>query len=450
MIRTIEKQDVEYKSSWRDEYLKWICGYANAYGGRLYVGINDKKEIVDVDDAKKLSEDIPNKIQNILGIVADVNILTDSAGSKDYLEIIVESYPYPVNYKGEYHYRSGSTKQELKGSALNKFILERTGKHWDGIPIPKVSVDDLSLIALQRFRREAARSKRVDEDVLDDSTEHLLQDLHLVDEETGLLKRAAILLFHPDPERFVTGAYVKIGFFRGDDDDLAFHDEVRGSLMEQIEKAMDLLTSKYITYAISYEGVSRRETPTFPKYALRDSLLNSIEHNDYSSGVPVQISVYPDHIVFWNPGHLPDAIPMETLLQKHPSIPYNPDVANTLFRSGDIEIWGRGYRKIIKAVLENKQLPPNIKDVGGLMITYYRDIRTQLLEEKADEKLIRVMEYVATNGSVTNSEIRKMLNVSKVTATRLLWKADTWLEQEGKAGRGTKHMFTCKKVEIGS
>ena len=450
MTKTIENQNTEYKSIWKDTYLKWICGFANAAGGRIYIGVNDDKEVVGVDDVKKLSEDIPNKIQNILGIVADVNVLTDKVTGKDYLEIIVESYPYPVNYRGEYHYRSGSTKQELKGSALNKFILERTGKHWDGIPIPKVSIDDLSLIALQRFRREAAQSRRVDEDVLGDSTEHLLQDLHLIDEETGLFKRAAILLFHPDPERFVTGAYIKIGFFRGDDDDLAFHDEVRGSLMEQIDKAMDLLTSKYITYAISYEGVSRRETPTFPKAALRESLLNSIAHKDYASGVPVQISVYPDYIVFWNPGHLPDAIPMDTLLQKHPSIPYNPDIANTLFRSGDIEIWGRGYRKIMKAVLESKQLPPNIKDIGGLMITYYRDIRTQLLEEKADEKLIQIIEYVATNGSITNSEIQKMLNVSKVTATRLLWKADAWLEQEGKVGKGTKHVFKWEKIAIGS
>lgn len=273
MGKTIEKQDIEYKSIWKEEYLKWICGYANAYGGKLYIGINNDKEVIGVKNIEKLSEDIPNTIQHILGIVADVNILADSPTGKNYLEIVVEPYPYPVNYKGEYHYRSGSTKQELKGSALNKFILERTGKHWDGIPVPKVFIDELSLIALQRFRKEAARSGRVDGDVLNDTTEHLLQDLHLIDEKTGLLKQAAILLFHPNPERYITGAYIKIGFFRGDDDDLVFHDEVRGSLMEQIDKAIDLLTSKYITYAISYEGVSRRETPTFPEAALCESLL---------------------------------------------------------------------------------------------------------------------------------------------------------------------------------
>ena len=63
-----ESQNIEYKESWRDEYLKWICGFANAQGGRIYIGINDKQEIVGVADSKRLMEDIPNKIVNYLGI----------------------------------------------------------------------------------------------------------------------------------------------------------------------------------------------------------------------------------------------------------------------------------------------------------------------------------------------------------------------------------------------
>ena len=346
-----------------------------------------------------------------------------------------------MNYKGEYYYRCGSTKQELKGTALNKFLLERAGRKWDSVPNPKITVDDLSLLALGRFRREAARSGRVDEEVLNDSTEHLLQDLRLFDESTGYLKSAAVLLFYSDPERFFTGAYIKIGFFVKDDADLAFQDEVHGSLMEQIEKAFDLIKTKYITYAISYEGVSRRETPTFPEKALRESLLNAICHKDYSSGIPIQISVYPDHIVFWNPGTLPEQMPVERLFQKHSSIPYNPDIANTLFRCGDIEAWGRGYRKILNAVLENKLLPPQIEIMGGLMLTYYAGVRTQLLAENVDERIIQIVEYVAINGSITNSTIQKLLNVSKVTATRLIWKAEKWLIQEGKVGQGTRHIF---------
>jgi len=123
--------------------------------------------------------------------------------------------------------------------------------------------------------------------------------LRLIDENTGYLKRATILLFYSNPERFFTGAYIKIGFFLKDDAGLVFQDEVHGPIMEQIDKAYDLLT-----------------------------------HKDYSSGIPIQISVYTDHIVFWNPGTLPEQIPMNKLFQKHSSIPFNPDIANTLFRSG--------------------------------------------------------------------------------------------------------------------
>ena len=33
-----ETQTIELKQSWHDEYLEWICGYANAYGGTCYIG----------------------------------------------------------------------------------------------------------------------------------------------------------------------------------------------------------------------------------------------------------------------------------------------------------------------------------------------------------------------------------------------------------------------------
>ncbi|MDR2652226.1 MAG: ATP-binding protein [Prevotellaceae bacterium] len=106
-----EQQIIEYKSIWKDEYLKWICGFANAQGGTLIIGKDDEGNIVGVKNVKKLLEDLPNKITTILGIVADVNLYETPQG--DYIEIIVKPQPNPVNYKGEYHFRSGSTKQEL-------------------------------------------------------------------------------------------------------------------------------------------------------------------------------------------------------------------------------------------------------------------------------------------------------------------------------------------------
>ena len=64
-----ESQNIEYKASWRDEYLKWLCGYANAQGGTLFIGIDDDGNVVGVNDSKQLAEALPNKITNALGII---------------------------------------------------------------------------------------------------------------------------------------------------------------------------------------------------------------------------------------------------------------------------------------------------------------------------------------------------------------------------------------------
>lgn len=286
----------------------------------------------------------------------------------------------------------------------------------------------------------------MDEEILNDTTEHLLYDLRLVDETNHELKQAAVLLFHPDPERYISGAYIKIGFFRNDDEDLAFQDEVHGSLMEQIDKTMDLIKTKYLIYGITYEGISREETPQFPVEAIRESLMNAIAHKDYSDATPTQISIYSDHIVFWNAGRLPDDWTTQRLFEKHPSRPHNPAIANTMFRCGDIESWGRGYKRILQAVSSYNLLPPAVELLSGLMITYYTDIRSQLKAQKLDEKLIKIIEYTAKNGSVSNADIQQSLGVSKATTSRMLQQIITLLEKHGgERGRGT--YYTIKGLE---
>lgn len=58
-----ESQNIEYEESWRDDYQKWGCGFANAQGGKIYIGVDDDRKVVGVADSKRLMEDIPNKIE---------------------------------------------------------------------------------------------------------------------------------------------------------------------------------------------------------------------------------------------------------------------------------------------------------------------------------------------------------------------------------------------------
>jgi ATP-dependent DNA helicase RecG len=74
MLNMKESQNNEWKESWRDEYLKWICGFANADGGKLIIGRDDQGAFVGIHNATKLMVDIPNKVRDVLGIMVDVNL----------------------------------------------------------------------------------------------------------------------------------------------------------------------------------------------------------------------------------------------------------------------------------------------------------------------------------------------------------------------------------------
>ena len=361
-----ESQNIEWKASWRDEYLKWICGFANAQGGVLEIGRNDRGEVVGVKDVLRLLEDIPNKVQTLLGIVVNVNLKAES--DREYLEIVVDPYPNPVSYKGEFHYRSGSTRQVLRGAALSRFLLQKYGRTWDDVPLPGIGLKDLDGRTLESFRRRAADSERLAEDILDESDAGVIEKLHL--REGEYLKRAAVLLFHQSPEHFIRDAYVKIGYFR--DAELLYQDVIEGDLFAQVDRAMDLLYTKYSRALISYDGVYRVETFPVPRDAMREAVINAVIHRDYASAVPIQIRVYDDRIMLWNPGQLPEDWSVETLAKEHASRPYNPGIAYAFFRAGMIEAWGRGIQRITRACETAGNPAPmwRVESGGGLWLEF--------------------------------------------------------------------------------
>ena len=214
-----ENQHIEWKETWRDDCLRWVCGFANAGGGSLHIGRDDQGRIVGLPDAKRLLEEIPNKVRDLLGILVSVNLHNENGFL--WIEIVVDSYPNPISYRGHYFVRSGSTLQELKGPALDRFLLRRHGRTWDSVPMPGVKMTNLSSSAIRRFRSLARAAGRIAPEDMRSSKATLVEKLQLT--EGSYLKRAAVLLFHEDPEKFITGAFVKIGYFRSEAD-LAYHD----------------------------------------------------------------------------------------------------------------------------------------------------------------------------------------------------------------------------------
>ena len=302
-------------------------------------------------------------------------IYFNQEGSLDYISIAIERYPFAISCDGKYYKRSGSTLRELQGFELQSFLLERAGKTWDSVPIPGVSIEDLDKNALNAFRSKAVKSKRMSEQDVVVSDALLLRNLKLLDGD--YLTRAAILLFHPDPEQYVTGAYLKIAFFasagvygQNEDADIIYQDDIHGPLITQADKAVDILYSKYFKALISYEKLQRTETYMLPVGMIRELLLNPINHKQYEKGIPIQISVFEDHIELFNVGIWPESIPVDiALYQRHESLPYNPKVADVFYRAGEIESWGRGFLKVrLECEKVNARLPELNKTGSGITV----------------------------------------------------------------------------------
>lgn len=170
-----ESQNIEYKEIWKDEYLKWIAGFANASGGKLYVGINDSGKVIGISNIKKLLEDIPNKIISALGIITEINVLKKN--NVDYLEINISPSSVPISYKGVYFLRSGSTVQELKSNALHQFLLNRLGKTWDDLPCDNATFKDIDESAIQYFFKKALKTNRISKEANTENVKNTLENL---------------------------------------------------------------------------------------------------------------------------------------------------------------------------------------------------------------------------------------------------------------------------------
>lgn len=354
-----EKQNIEWKAIWKDEYLAWLCGFANAQGGKLYIGLDDSGEVVGLQNTNKLLEDLPNKIRDAMGIIVNINLLEKDG--KEYIEIEVPPYPIAISCKGNYYFRSGSTNQRMTGLELERFLLRKHGATWDNLPLPSFTMDDVDDGVVKRFKKWALKKGRIDRSVLEEPKEALIEKLHLMN--SGYLTNAAMLLFSQDPERWQLGAYTKIGFFETDAD-LRYQDEVHGSLLDQIDKIIEVLHLKYMKAMITYEGMQRIERYFVPDDALREALLNALCHKDYARGIPIQVSVYEDRLYIANCGKLPENWSFENLMGKHASEPFNPNIAHVYYLAGFIESWGRGIEKIFGACKADN-LPVPEYDISG-------------------------------------------------------------------------------------
>jgi len=404
----METQNIEYKPSWRDEYLKVIVAFANKDGGELIIGVDDNGNPIGVKKSKKLLEDIPNKIRNKLGIIPSVKI--EKVEDKDIIHIFINPSSVSISYNGKYYIRSGSNSFELKGEELTNFLIEKSGKTWDEFVEEKAGFNDINLKTIDEFKKYAV--DRIPSIVAEKDYQTILEKLNLWEDKK--LKKAAILLFGKNPQRFYPAAYLKIGKFLTETE-IQSSDIVDGNLFEQITIALEILRTKYLISKIKFEGIHRREILEYPYEALREAIINALIHRNYLGASSIQIRVYIDRLVIMNEGKLPPEVPVEKLKTEHLSKPRNTLLADIFYKAGFIESWGRGTIKIMEKCQEQGLPEPDFEeDHGVFVVKFYQDKWNEenLKKLGIKERQIKAVMYVKEKGKITNKEYRELTGLS--------------------------------------
>ncbi len=415
-----ENQVVEWKESWQDKYLEWICGYANAQGGTLYIGINDDGDVLGLDPKtiKKLLEDIPNKITAAFGITCDVNQKTKN--KKKYIQIVVKKSKLPMNLHGRYYYRTGSVKKEITGFELTEFIIKSTGTSFDAM-ISDIEREKLTFGSLSRKYRVATNN---DLDLDNDLVSFKLM------QEDGQMTNAGILFadqWNVHHSRVFCTRWN--GLEKANSAQDALDDaEYTGSLIDLFDNSMAFI-KKNSHYGWRKDKNKRIELPDYPERALEEGLVNALIHRSYlQTGAHSQIDIYDDRLVITNPGGMYDGSEVQNLDLRHvPSKLRNPILADVFGRLRLMERRGSGFKKILDAYESEERYTEALKpefytDGYNFFLTLWNlnyaydkaqskaQIKAQIgaLTER-DHLLLLLRE----NPSMTQTELATMMNKSR-------------------------------------
>lgn len=427
-----ESELVELKSEVVGDICKEVIAFANTKGGTLYIGVQNDGQIVGVENADKVTLQINNMVRDSIkpDVTMFVHYETQEIGGKQIIAVTVQKgtdRPYYLGSKGlkpsGVYVRNGTSTDPATDTAIRKMIKETDGDCFE----------DMRSLE-QNLTFETATAQFAKSNVSFDVSK--MQTLGLVSQD-GIYSNVAMLLSDQ------CSSTIKAATFSGTDkSDFQDRREFSGSLFRQMEEMYAYLDLRNRTKA-TFEGLYRNDIRDYPEEALRESLLNSLVHRDYSFSASTLISVYDDRIEFVSVGGLPSGISLDDILLGL-SVCRNPKLAAVFYRLKLIEAYGTGMPKILKAY-EGSGLEPRIEVTSNAFKITLPNRNTAIKEthpvddtQKSNEE--RILAFAQANGHIARSDAQVLLDISQATANRILKRmvAGGLLYQEG-SGRKTHY-----------
>jgi ATP-dependent DNA helicase RecG len=420
-----EGYEVDFKRSPGKDLDTEVCAFANASGGRIFIGIDDSGKIVGTDTSNAARSKIQDSINNIEprpDAVIDVHdriiVITVHEGKKK---------PYYCS-KG-FYLRVGPNSQKLDRDGIIEFLQSEDLVRYDSRVRDEFPIKD-------RFN-EKAYKKYIDKADINDklSREHVLLNLDCAKRnESGepVFTNAGALFFRDNTEDvFFDHAKIVCALFKGTGKAKVIDaEEFNGCMLDNIDNAVKFLW-KSLRVRHEFEGVQRKNVPEIPDAALREAVTNAVCHRNYFEyGMNVMVEVFDDRVEIYNPGGIPKGLKENEFGTK--SVPRNPIIADLLHRAGYIEKMGTGIKKIRDAVADEGLEAPVFTSTMFFTVMFKRPPMHVLSIDKIPgdpslklpsdlgENEIKICKLIDENKDITYIGIAERLGMSESTVKRTI------------------------------
>ncbi len=340
LIKDGENQHVEFKSNFNVDVLESLVAFANTEGGTVYIGISDKGKITGVNLNYESIQHWVNEIKSKTepALLADANLI--EIEGKKIVMFSVKEYPIkPISLQGRYYKRIRNSNHLLSTVEIANMSLSSLQLSWDSYPAYGKTLDDLDIETINKFIEKVNSNGRLT--LRGGTWLENFQKLNLI--KSGQPTNAAFLLFGKEN----IGYNVHVGRFKTPY--MIIDDRMMNcNLFKAVEETMRFLISQ-IKVAYEITGITTQRTQIFeyPLPALREIVLNSFIHRDYTNPMDVQIKVFDNKITFFSPGELYGKQTVAALLtDEYQAYTRNKLIAEAFYLTGDIEKYGTGYTRI--------------------------------------------------------------------------------------------------------
>ena len=402
-----EGQYIEFKESFDKSLAKEIVAFANAMGGRIFLGVGDDNKVKEVKATNKLKSQIQDMANNC---DPKIDVMLEEFNNIVIINVY-EGNNKLYSCKEGFYFRQGANSQKMRRDEIVQMILSKGNKRFDEI-ITKVEDYDKETVAA--YLNKAGINQPI--------TKSTLFNLGVANKK-GYLNNAGILFFTKHPKSRITSAYVTCARYKGTEKvNVIDRKDFEGDLISQVENSVDFVKrNTRLAYEIS--GLYRKDIPEYPIEAVREAILNAVMHRDYfEKGANVQIDILDDRLVVTNLGSLIKPLTKETLGKI--AVRRNPLIADLFHRIHLVEKMGTGINRIREECKKHGNIKFQIEADGFFIASFklkkVREIIPKIsdgLVEKVTEKVTenqkKILNNIFRDRFVTVKKLSKIVGISE-------------------------------------